>query len=56
MAEEKKYTNITRETHKRVEVLLSPELYEQLKVRALSDDYTVSLEIKLAIKEFLAKK
>ena len=53
--EEKSYYNITRETHKRVEVLLIPELYEKLKARADADDYTVSMEIKLAIKEFLDK-
>lgn len=54
--EEKSYYNVTRETHKRVEVLLTPELYEKLKAKANMDDYTVSMEVKLAIKEFLSKE
>jgi len=53
MEKEKTYTNVTRETHRRVEVLLTPELYDQLKARAVAEDYTVANIVKRAIKEYL---
>jgi len=55
MEKEKTYTNITRETHKRVEVLLTPELYDALKAKAVEEDYTVANIVKRAIKKYLAE-
>ena len=43
----------TREKTKRVEVLLTPENYEDLKKAASSSGLTMSTVVKLALKEYL---
>lgn len=48
--------NVTRERNKRVEVLISPKLYEQLKAKARADGLTMSAELKLAIKKQVEEK
>lgn len=45
----------TREKTKRVEVLLTPEAYEDLKNIALREGLTMSTVIKLALKEYTRK-
>ena len=45
----------TREKTKRVEVLLTPENYEDLKKAASISRLTMSTVVKLALKEYLCK-
>lgn len=45
--------NATRERCKRVEVLLPPKVYEELKDKARRDGLTMTVELKMAIKRLL---
>ena len=46
---------VTREKTKRVEVLLIPSVYEELKIKALSEGLPMTTIIKLAIRDYLDK-
>lgn len=45
--------NATRERCRRVEVLLPPKVYEELKERARKDGLTMTVELKMAIRRLL---
>lgn len=52
---EEKKINVTRNKTNRVEVLLLPSVYEQLKAKASEEGLTMTSIIKLALKEYLNK-